>query len=270
MATQRIPMFQADAFTDKLFRGNPAAVCLLDAPLPDEQMLSIAIENQLSETAFLRRTEEGWSLRWFTPGGEVNLCGHATLASGHIVLTELTPAESAVTFHSVSGELRVEKEGKSYLLDLPSWPGEPIDIDPAWGEALGAPPVAARRTQRDIYVRLESESAVHDLAPDFRALARLIDQGIDGVGVAAGGAEHDIVSRFFAPALDIDEDPVTGSAHSTWVPWFAEELGKTELRCWQASRRGGHLVATLRDDRVELRGGAVTFLRGEIEVPVAR
>ena len=267
MANQRIPMFQADAFTDELFRGNPAAVCFLETELPDDQMLSIAIENQLSETAFLRKTAEGWSLRWFTPGGEVNLCGHATLASGHIVLTELHPTESDVTFHSVSGPLRVVKEETGYLLDLPSWPGEPVDVHPAWGAALGATPLAARQTQRDIYVRLESEAAVHNLTPDFRALAQLIDQGIDGVGVAARGSEHDVVSRFFAPALDIDEDPVTGSAHSTWVPWFAEELGKTELRCWQASRRGGHLVATLRDDRVELRGGAVTYLRGEIEVP---
>ena len=268
-------MFQIDAFADRLFAGNPAAVCLLDAPLPDEVQLQIARENNLSETAFLLRRDDRWQLRWFTPGGEVKLCGHATLASGHAILTEVDREAAEVSFETISGTLTVTRCAGGYRLDLPAWPGEEVAVEEAWISALGATPRAVRRTERDIYCLLDSEAEVRDLDPDFRALARITIGGgagdgageiIDGVGIGAIGDGGDTVTRFFAPYLGIDEDPVTGSAHSTWVPWIAELTGRTEQRCRQLSKRGGVLEATLRDGRVALVGGAVTFLRGTIEL----
>ncbi len=269
----RIPIYQVDAFTDQLFAGNPAAVCPLEEPITAPLMQSIAIENQLSETAFLLRNGNSIQLRWFTPGGEVNLCGHATLAAGHVLLSEIEPAAKRVEFETASGTLTVERAESGYTLDLPAWPGTEVPVEESWIEALGigakeARPRAARRTERDIYLLFDTEAEVRALAPDFRALARIQsgDVLIDGVGVAAPGETVDVVSRFFAPLLGIDEDPVTGSAHSTWVPWFADMTQKTSLTCRQISKRGGKLTAHLVDNRVRLSGSAVTYLRGEIEV----
>jgi len=263
-----IPLYQADAFTDRLFAGNPAAVCILEEELPDALLLSIARENNLSETAYLRRGEDTWNLRWFTPGGEVNLCGHATLASGHIILTELETDRDRVDFSTVSGPLGVSRDGGGYRLDLPSWPGREVPAREEWGVALGIEPRAVRRTDRDIYCLLDSEEEVRAAAPDFRALARIELDGvrIDGAGIGAIGGDGDTVSRYFAPALGIDEDPVTGSAHSTWVPWLAELTGRREQTCRQLSARGGTMRAELRGERVQLIAGAVTYLRGSIEL----
>ncbi len=263
----QIPIFQVDAFASALFRGNPAAICPLEEPLPDALMQSIALENQLSETAFLLPDEDGYRLRWFTPETEVDLCGHATLAAGHVILSEMAPSRDAVRFGTMSGTLTVERAGKGYRLDLPARPGVLEESDgellDRLADALGGPPQEVRVTERDIYALLANEAEVRDLTPNFRAITAL---GKGAVGVAAAGNEVDIVSRFFAPQFGIDEDPVTGSAHATWVPWFAELSGMTRLTCRQLSRRGGDLIAELSGDRVFLEGRCVTYLRGLIEV----
>lgn len=273
-----IPIYQVDAFASALFRGNPAAVCPLAVPLPDALQQSIALENQLSETAFLLAAADGtpavpsYRLRWFTPAAEVSLCGHATLAAGHVVLTELAPGARAVRFATASGELSVARAGAtgSYALGLPARPGRELspgsDFVERLAAALGVRPRAVRDTGGDLYALLGSEREVRELLPDFRALAALFPLGRDGIGVGAPGDEVDVVSRFFAPALGIDEDPVTGSAHATWVPWFAERTGRARLSCRQLSRRGGELVGALAGDRVILEGRCVTYLRGTIEV----
>jgi PhzF family phenazine biosynthesis protein len=267
----KIPIYQADAFASELFRGNPAAVCILAEPLPDALQQSIALENQLSETAFLLPGSErggklSYGLRWFTPDAEVDLCGHATLAAGHIALTELAPAHRAVSFHTKSGPLAVARAADGYELELPARAGKPVDdasVAERLAAALGARPREIRSTGRDLYALLASEAEVRELHPDFRALARV---GTEGVGVGAPGERVDIVSRFFAPALGVDEDPATGSAHATWIPWFAARTGRSRFTCRQLSRRGGELTGELAGERVRLAGRCVTFLRGEIEV----
>jgi len=276
----QIPLHQVDAFASALFRGNPAAVCPLPSPIPDALQQAIAFENQLSETAFLLPGEGGtheepvYRLRWFAPAAEVSLCGHATLAAGHVVLAEIAPVARAVRFATASGPLVVERgaEAGRYRLDLPARPGKELapghTLFEELAAGLGARPLAVRDTGGDLFALLRSEREVRELAPDFRALAALLPLGRDGVGVGAPGDEVDLVSRFFAPAIGIDEDPVTGSAHATWVPWFAERSGKRRFACRQISRRGGDLAAELAGERVILEGGCVTFLRGTIEVPL--
>jgi len=259
----RIPIFQVDAFTSHLFGGNPAAICPLTEPLPADLMQSIALENQLSETAFLVPSDQGFDLRWFTPVGEINLCGHATIASGHVVMTEFDRGADQVLFQTMSGQLSVNRRSNGYRLDLPSWPGDPISIPQELVTYLGARPLEVRRTDRDWYAIFEGEAVIRTLNPDFKGLASL---PTDGIGVGAPGDEVDIVSRFFAPALAVAEDPVTGSAHSTWIPWFAERTARTEFQCRQLSARGGELLGTLENGRVQLDGACVTYLWGEIEV----
>ena len=260
----RIPLHQVDAFTETLFGGNPAAVCPLDDPIPEDLQQRIAFENQLSETAFLLPRGDGFDLRWFTPRAEVDLCGHATLAAGHVVFTILQPdRETPVRFETASGPLVVERTDEGYLLDLPSCPGVEREVTEALTDALGVRPRGVRATPRDLYALLADEAEVRSLTPDFRALAAL---PLDGVGVGAPGETADVVSRFFAPALGIDEDPVTGSAHATWVPWIAELTGRSRLSCRQLSERGGTLGAELVDGRVQLTGQCVHYLSGTIEV----
>ncbi len=260
----RIPMYQVDAFTDRVFGGNPAAVCLLERWLPDATLAAIAQENSLSETAFLVREPAGWRIRWFTPELEVDLCGHATLASAHVVLTRIDPSAREVVFASQSGTLRVERgDGGLLRMVFPRRPGLPIAPPPALVRAIGRTP---RETflARDAMAVLDSEDEVRALSPDLAAVRE-----IDALGliVTAPGRTADFVSRFFVPGAGIAEDPVTGSAHCTLVPYWSARLGKARLLAWQVSRRGGVLECEDLPDAVAIAGRAVDYLVGEIELP---
>lgn len=261
-----IPLFQVDAFTARPFGGNPAAVCPLEAWLPDATLQAIAAENNLSETAFfVRRPDGDFDLRWFTPAAEVDLCGHATLASGHVLLTELEPSRAGVRFWSRSGPLEVARRGDRLELDFPARPPRPIALVPELSEALGAAPVRVL-ADRDLVAVFESAAAVRALAPDMRALAAL--PGVFAVCATApgGGPDPDVdfVSRFFAPAISVPEDPVTGSAHTELVPFWAGVLGRTALHARQVGPRGGDLWCTLEGDRVKIAGHAVLVIRGTL------
>jgi PhzF family phenazine biosynthesis protein len=259
-----IPIYQADAFTDKLFGGNPAAICPLDEWLSDETMQAIAIENNLAETAFFVKNDTGYKLRWFTPEYEIDLCGHATLASAHILFTQLGHKQDEIHFETVkAGTLIVKKEGDKYTMDFPL--RQPIHIDAPVGliEALGEKqPIEVLRS-RDYFLVYESESDIRDITPDFFALSKM---DTVGVIVTAPGDKVDFVSRFFAPGAGIPEDPVTGSAHCNLIPYWAEKLGKTKLHAYQLSARKGELWCELKGDRVLMSGKAVTYLKGEIFV----
>lgn len=257
----RIPLHQIDAFADRPFTGNPAAVCPLPAWLPDATLQAIAAENNLAETAFYVPEGEGYRLRWFTPTTEVELCGHATLASAHVILEE--SGGDRVAFQTLSGRLEVRRAGDLLTLDFPVLTPKPCPVPPTLTAALGHAPIEVLAA-RDYLCVLEDEAAVRDLAPDLAAIA-----GLDkfAVIVTAPGRSHDFVSRFFAPAKGVPEDPVTGSAHCTLTPYWAGRLGKTRLTARQLSRRGGDLVCELSGDRVLISGRAVRFLRGEIELP---
>ncbi len=258
----KVPMCQVDAFTSRLFGGNPAAVCLLDEWLPDALMQAIAAENNLSETAFVVREGDGFAIRWFTPAVEVDLCGHATLASAHVLFAH-EPDLAEVRFSSQSGPLRVTRAGPRLQLDLPRRDGTPCPPEPRLADALGAQP-RELHAARDLLAVFDSEDQVRALAPDMPLLATLDRFGFI---VTAPGRDCDFVSRYFAPREGVPEDPVTGSAHCTLVPYWAARLGKPELHARQVSRRGGELFCTLAGDRVLVAGEAVTFLEGTIEVP---
>jgi len=259
----RIPLYQVDAFTSHLFRGNPAAICPLDQWLADEVLQSIAAENNLSETAYYIRNGKGYQLRWFTPGVEVDLCGHATLASAHVIFSiRRETADSRVSFQSKSGELIVEREGDLYALDFPSRPAAECAVDAGLDEALGAKPEVILGA-RDYLCVFETEEQVRALAPNMDKLA-----AIDRFAfiVTAPGRDCDFVSRFFAPAKGVPEDPVTGSAHCTLIPYWSKRLGKTSLHARQISKRGGELFCEDRGERVRIAGRAVKFLEGQIEL----
>jgi PhzF family phenazine biosynthesis protein len=259
-----IPIYQADAFTDTLFGGNPAAICPLEQWLPDETMQKIAIENNLAETAFFVKNETGYNLRWFTPEYEIDLCGHATLASAHILFTELGHKENEIHFETVkAGTLTVKRDGDKYTMDFPSRP--PIHIEPPVGlaDALGEKQPLEVLRSRDYFLVYESEDDIRDIAPDFFALSKM---DTVGVIITAPGKDVDFVSRFFAPGAGIPEDPVTGSAHCNLIPYWAEKLGKNELHAYQLSARKGELWCELKGDRVLMSGKAVTYLKGEIFV----
>jgi PhzF family phenazine biosynthesis protein len=259
-----LPIFQVDAFADGPFTGNPAAVCLLDAERDALWMQNVAREMNLSETAFLLPREAGWSLRWFTPAVEVDLCGHATLASAH-VLWESGRLDSAATarFHTRSGWLEARRDGAAIAMDFPALPSAPAESPAGLADALGAEPVNMQRSRFDYLVELASDAAVRALRPD---LARLKSVEARGVIVTARSADarFDVVSRFFAPAAGVDEDPVTGSAHCVLGPYWRERLKKTELTGYQASARGGTVRLRMKGDRLDLVGEAVTVLRGEL------
>lgn len=261
-----VPLFQVDAFTDETFRGNPAAVCLLDCAAPAGWMQQVAAEMNLSETAFLvpRGVEEEYDLRWFTPAVEVDLCGHATLASAHVLWeTERLAPDALVRFHTRSGLLTAERDTYGITLDFPATAPEPADAPDGLVDALGTDPRQVVRSRFDYIVELDDEQAVRDLAPDFRSLGEI--DVARGVIVTAPGTEGaDFVSRFFAPSVGIDEDPVTGSAHCCLAPYWARSLGRNSLVGYQASKRGGTVRVEVRGDRVRLGGRAVTILRGEL------
>ena len=256
----RIPIYQVDAFSARLFGGNPAAVCPLESWLPDAVMQSIAAENNLAETAFFVKSGNRYHLRWFTPAVEVDLCGHATLASAFVIMTRLAPSESVVRFDSQSGELAVTRDGDRYSLDFPSRPPVACEVHPKLAVALGGHP-AEIMAARDYLVAYESEEEVEALTPDFAALAQ-VDRF--AVIATAPGKHSDFVSRFFAPAQGIPEDPVTGSSHCTLTPYWAKRLGKSQLHAFQISPRRGELWCEDLGARVQITGQAVCFLEGTI------
>ncbi len=262
----RLPIYQVDAFTDAVFAGNPAAVVPLDSWLPDATLQAIAAENNLAETAFFVRRGAGHELRWFTPTEEVDLCGHATLATAFVLATVIEPGRSRWEFATrKAGSLTVTRDGDLFTLDFPSRPPEPMAAPPAGLlEALGGPAPVAVLKSRDLLVVYEDEAAVRALAPDMSALARLDAFAVCVTAPGTGGV--DFVSRFFAPAGGIPEDPVTGSAHCTLIPYWAARLGKARMEARQVSARGGVLSCELAGDRVRIAGKAVLYLEGAIHV----
>ncbi len=259
----KIPYYHVDAFTRERFHGNPAGVCLLDAWLPDETLLSIAAENRHSETAFVLPQGEEYALRWFTPTTEVSLCGHATLAAAHVLAAELGRMGRALRFQSRSGPLTVTQQGDLLVLDFPARIAEPC---PAMPEdlvtALGKRPAEVWRARSYLAV-YPAASDILSLQPDMEALGALDSRAVI---VTAPGEDVDFVSRFFAPQLGIPEDPVTGSAHCTLVPYWSHRLGKRKLSARQLSARGGELWCEDCGERVRIGGQAVTYLRGELEI----
>src|ERR1700736_5473715 len=241
MSGTRIPVYQVDAFASRVFTGNPAAVCPLGQWLPDQQMQAIAAENNLAETAFFVRNGQGYHLRWFTPTVEVDLCGHATLASAFVIMNHLTPSVSSVQFSTKSGKLGVTRDGDLLSLDFPALPAVECQVHPELFPALGGRPEKALAA-RDYLVVYATEAELRSLTPDMDAL-RKTDRF--GVIATAPGKDLDFVSRFFAPAQGIPEDPVTGSSHCTLTPYWARRLGKTTLTARQVSARVGDLICTL-------------------------
>ena len=267
----RIPLFQVDAFSDRVFAGNPAAVCPLDTWLPDDRLQAIAAENNLSETAFFVPRDGGFELRWFTPTVEVELCGHATLASGFVIATLLRPGSDRIEFDTrKAGRLTVTRDADLFTLDFPARPASPAQPHSDLVAALGGPQPeqillsAGNHGEGNYLVVYRSESDVRSLRPRFADLAG--PQGCGVIVTAAGTDGIDFVSRYFAPAAGIDEDPVTGSTHCTLTPYWAARLGKDMLHARQVSARGGALTCTLRGDRVLIAGGAVLYLEGSIHV----
>jgi PhzF family phenazine biosynthesis protein len=257
-----IQLYIVDSFTDTLFSGNPAAVCVLDEWLPDEVLQKIAAENNLSETAFFVAREESPYLRWFTPKAEIDLCGHATLAAGFVALTFVRPGPSSITFGSVSGPLTVSKETTRLTLDFPRRDAQLVAPPQALLDGLGVT-VAEVRKARDYIVVLSSEQEVRDIRPNF---ALLRDLDALGIAVTARGETFDFVSRAFFPKIGINEDPVTGATHCSLAPYWAEKLGRSELSAAQLSPRGGELVCSVTKDRVFISGEARLFARGEIHL----
>ncbi len=255
-----IPFFEVVAFTDRLFAGNPAGVCLLEEWLPDAQMQAIAAENNLAETAFLIERPEHFDLRWMTPTVEVELCGHATLASAHIIFRHLGYAKSLVRFQAQSGELTVERSGDRLVLGFPSRPARETSVPNELIRSLGAYPQTLLE-ERDYLAVFATEKEIAALHPDFHLVAELEKQG---VVVTAPGDDCDFVSRYFAPAAGIPEDPVTGSTHCTLIPYWSQRLGKKELFARQISARGGELFCEDRGERVGIGGNAVTYSEGKI------
>lgn len=257
-----LPIYQVDAFSGSVFAGNPAAVCPLTSWLPDEKLQAIAAENNLSETAFFVRNGGNFQLRWFTPACEVDLCGHATLASAHVLFHELGESGDVVRFDTKSGELRVRQQDGRLVLDFPARPPHPTASAPGLISALGGNP-AEILAAHDYLVCYKSEEEVRSLSPDMEALKKI---DCFAFIVTAPGRGCDFVSRFFAPAKGIPEDPVTGRAHCTLIPYWASRLGKTTLFARQVSARGGELWCKLAGERVEIAGQAALFLRGTISI----
>lgn len=254
--------YVVDAFTDRVFSGNPAAVCVLDKWLDDELMMKITVENNLSETAFAVKEGDRYHLRWFTPGGEIDLCGHATLGTAYVVTTFTEPGLQEVEFSTMSGILRVKKVGDLFELDFPAYELKPVPVTDAMEEALGVRPLETYMG-RDLLCVLGSEEQVRTLQPDMTKLLQL-----DGllVHVTARGAEADCVSRSFAPKLNVPEDPVCGSGHCHIVPYWLDKLGEENVEAYQASRRGGTLYCRREGGRIVMAGKAALFSEAEIHI----
>lgn len=260
----RTQIFQVDAFTTRLFAGNPAAVMPMDHFPDDAVMQALAAENNLAETAFLVRDGDDYRLRWFTPVTEVPLCGHATLASAAVVMERLEPTRRRVVFHSASGPLTVSRAGQGYVMDFPARLSERVSAPPGLEQALGVVPFEVFVNAFNYMAVLDSAQVVRELAPDMAMLARIDRSGV--IVTAPGNESWDFVSRYFAPAKGIPEDPVTGAAHCMLVPYWARRLDRTAFRAFQASRRGGEIVCRLDGDRVELEGNCVFYLEGEVAI----
>jgi len=259
----KLPIFQVDAFTDSIFGGNPAAVIPLKSWLPEETMQQIAMENNLSETAFYVEEREGFTLRWFTPEVEVDLCGHATLATAHVLFNELGYTGKELKFDTQSGRLTVQKEVDWYIMNFPTVDMPKAEAPPILFQALGINPTSDVFKTDDYMVVMENEEQIENLTPDFKLLKEVDARGII---VTAPGDNVDFVSRFFAPQVGIDEDPVTGSAHTKSSPYWAKRLKKNELSALQISKRVGTLQLEYLGDRVVIKGNANTYLRGEIDI----
>ena len=260
----KLPFFQVDAFTDRAFSGNPAAVIPLERWLPSDVMLNIAMENAVAETAFFIPVEAGFAIRWFTPEIEMDLCGHATLAAAHVITRHLNLSASPVRFQSPSGELAVRVDGDLLTLDFPSRRPEPCQVPLVILEALREEPLETLKA-RDYILVYENESTIRSLAPDRAVMDQInIDPG--GVAVTAPGDDVDFVSRFFTPQASIFEDPVTGSAHCSLIPYWSEKLGKQSMLALQVSPRGGKLFCHHAADRVLISGKAVTYLEGTLTI----
>ncbi len=260
-----LSIFQVDAFTKKPLSGNPAAVCPLDEWLEDDAMLKIAAENNLSETAFFVKRDEDYELRWFTPMVEMDLCGHATLASAYVIFDCLKLEDKVINFHSArSGKLSVVKQGDLLVLDFPKFDLEELDISEDLISVIGKKPQKLWETQGHMAMLLyESEEEIRSIEPDMSALMKI---PFDEVIVTAEGTEADFVSRLFAPKIGIPEDPVTGATHCALIPYWAERLGKEKLYARQLSKRGGELFCELDGDRVKIGGNAALYMKGEIYI----
>lgn len=252
--------YVVDAFTDRVFGGNPAAVCVMEEWLPDELLLKITQENNLSETAFAVPNAEGYHLRWFTPGGEIDLCGHATLATAYVITRFVKPEIATVLFDTKSGRLTVEKKEDLFEMDFPAYELQPVPVTEQMAEAIGAKPLEAYMG-RDLLCVLESEELVRSFNPDLAKIQKL-----DGLllHITAKGKEYDCVSRSFAPKLNVSEDPVCGSGHCHILPYWANKLQKPELVAYQASARGGVLYGKMNGNRVQLAGKAALYSISEI------
>ncbi len=254
--------YVADAFTSEVFHGNQAAVCVLNKWLPDELMLNIARENNFSETAFTVKCDDGYELRWFTPGSEVDLCGHATLATSFILFSYYESEAHQITYHTKSGDLFVSRKNGLIMMDFPKYQYHEVGITDRMINVMGAAPVKAYLGP-ELLLIYEDEKIVRELKPDFDGMMQL--EG-SGVAVTAPGAGYDCVSRYFAPKLKINEDPVTGSVHCMIVPYWAEQLGKNDIRAYQASERGGELYCELCGERVKIAGKAVLYSIDELNI----
>ncbi|SIT12943.1 PhzF family phenazine biosynthesis protein [Paracoccus saliphilus] len=260
-------IYQVDAFTDRLFTGNPAAVLVLEDWLPDDLMQAIAQENNLAASAFVNPRADGtWDLRWFSPTQELDFCGHASLATAHILFTNFG-ASAAIVFHTQAGQLRASKDASRYQLDIPSMPPEVIDaLPPELKGMFSSAPAKVFRNFKNIFADLGSADAVCSFVPDFAAITQIDPLGLVVTGQEVESAKADFVSRCFAPSAGIPEDPVTGSTHATLVPYWAGQLGRDKLVGHQASKRGGWLTCELTNDRVLLGGNAVTYMEAEISL----
>lgn len=262
----KIKLYQIDAFAARTFEGNPAAVCPLEYWLDDELLQAIAAENNLSETAFFVPSEHGYNLRWFTPIKEVDLCGHATLATAHVLFNILGYAKQTIAFETRSGELTVKKRGNMLEMDFPACPPIPCEFSEILAKSLGQKPIEILVAD-DYLAVFDSETTIRAITPDQAMLSQL---DLRGVIITAPGKDVDFVSRFFAPKFGIPEDPVTGSAHCELAPYWANRLGKNTLTARQISKRGGDIICELKADRVILSGSAITFMTAEIDINTSK
>ena len=262
MMERTLKQYVVDAFTDKVFAGNPAAVCVMDAWLPDEHLMKITRENNLSETAFAVKAGDSYRLRWFTPGGEIDLCGHATLATAYVITRFVEPGRKQVAFETLSGTLTVTKKGDLLEMDFPAYNLKPVPVTQAMIEAIGAEPREAYMG-RDLLCVMDSEDTVRNMKPEQSKVLAL-----DGLllQVTAKGSEFDCVSRSFAPKCNVQEDPVCGSGHCHILPYWAKKLGKTELTAYQASSRGGIIYAMVDGERIRISGKAALYSEAIIHV----
>jgi PhzF family phenazine biosynthesis protein len=260
----KIKLYQVDAFTDKLFGGNPAAVCPLQDWLPEDIMQRIAAENNLAETAFFVREGSGYRIRWFTPKAEVDLCGHATLAAAHVLFDHLNFADAVVSFQSRSGELKVRKENELLTLDLPADEPEQVTPPAFLLDAFSEKPLAVYKGKMDYMLVFEKQEQIERMEPVLALIAKARSRGAI---ITSRGKDADFVSRYFAPQFGIPEDPVTGSAHTVLTPYWAKKLVKNEMSAIQLSERKGHLQCKYLGKRVEITGKAITYLVGEIGLP---